>query len=525
MKEWTSRDELTYAAVTLASQGVSARAIARAVGVSRNTVRKILEAHRRGRADAAPDALARPRSRAPRATKLDAFQEQIDALLGRYPDVTAQRIFEDLVDAGYEGGYTAVKERVRTLRPAAPPEPSRPTPEYGPGEMAENDWSPYSIAFTHAPAATVQVFAYVLTHCRRKYFGVYERSDLYALMDGHVAAFDRFGGAAQRCKYDGQKAVVLGWEGKQPLYNPRFLAFAGHYEFRPYACRPYHPNDKPRVERAHWEFHESFLNGRSFRDLADMRAQLRVWMDQTADRRPLRRGPKRSRLELFAEEQPHLVPLPRHPYDTARVVYRLCSLDGFVSWDGNRYAVPYEHITDLLPVRITQHELYVYAADLTRIARHELAPRGANVDLDPAGYHPRARPDGRAAADLDQLRQAYGGMGEDAAAFLTALCTAQPRQAAYHARRILLLRERFTTADLCGALRHAQAFGAWEHQAVERILGARCAPRSLAEYVCDDLARRLENGLGATEGEPRDLEEYDRLPLAAHPATHGKEDS
>ena len=82
-------------------------------------------------------------------------------------------------------------------------------------------------------------------------------------------------------------------------------------------------------------------------------------------------------------------------------------------------------------------------------------------------------------------------MGESARAFLDALCAATPRQAAHQARCILLLRERFSTDDLCGALRHAQAYGAFEHQAVERILGARGTPRRLAEYVAEDLTRRI----------------------------------
>lgn len=76
------------------------------------------------------------------------------------------------------------------------------------------------------------------------------------------------------------------------------------------------------------------------------------------------------------DEVGRAVPLPRHPYDTARVIYRLCSIDGFVAWEGNRYAVPYEHVTDILPVRITQQELFVYAADLRCVARHELGPAG-----------------------------------------------------------------------------------------------------------------------------------------------------
>ena len=498
MKLWNSREELLAQVLSLTQQGVSARAAARALGVSRNTVRKLVAAHHRAR-DAVPvSALPAPPPRAPRTTKLDACRAQFDELLQRYPDITAQRLFEDLRAAGYTGGHTAVKELVRRVRPAPGPTPSCTAPVYGPAEMAERDWSPYTLAFTHAPPAMVQLFAYTLTYSTRKHFAIFERCDLYALMDGHTATFDRFGGAAHECKYDGQKAVVLGREGRQPIYNPRFLAFCAHYEFRPVACRPYHPNDKPRAERANWEFERSFLNGRSFRDLADMRQQLQTWEDQIADLRVRRHAPKR--------------PRPRHPYDTARVAYRHCSIDGFVDWAGNRYAVPYEHITDLLPVRITQHELLVYAADLTCVARHELALRSQGLAVGVDCYHPR-RTDRRGAADLDQLRATYADLGEDAAAYFAALCTAQPRLAGYQARRVLLLRERYCTTDLAAALRHARAYGALEHQAVERILAARATPRRLAEYVAEDLPRRLALNLGGPGTEPRDLTEYDQLPV------------
>lgn len=64
---------------------------------------------------------------------------------GQYPTITAQRIFEELRDAGYSGGYTAIKVRVRKLQPKAAPKPSLPTPVTGPGEMAESDWTPYTV--------------------------------------------------------------------------------------------------------------------------------------------------------------------------------------------------------------------------------------------------------------------------------------------------------------------------------------------------------------------------------------------
>ena len=525
MKPWRTREELVSQTTSLARTGMSVRAISRALQVNRATVRKLLAAHHAARDEIAEDALPRTPVRAPRTTKLDDHHPRVAELLERYPDITAQRVFEELSAAGYEGGYTAVKDYVRRVRPPAHPKPSLPTPTYGPAEMAESDWSPYMINFTHAPRARVQAFSYVLPYSTRKHFDLYRRCDLHALMDGHVTTFERFGGAAHACKYDSQKPVVLGWEGNQPIYNPRYLAFCAHYEFRPVACRRRKPNDKPRVERSFWEFERSFLNGRSFRDQDDMRAQLLAWEDDTADPRPPKRSSERSRMDRFADERPLLRPLPRHPYDTARVIYRLCSIDGFIAWDGNRYVVPYQHITDILPVRVTQRELFVYAASFECVARHELVACSAGQDTGADRYHPNPwrSADHRPGADLDQLRLAFAAMDEGAVGFLDALCGAAPRHATYHARRILLLREHFRTDDLCAALRHALDYGAYDHQAIERILTARSTPRRLAEYVAEDLAQKLGGGPGARASGAPDLTHYDRLPPTGGQAPRDEE--
>lgn len=232
---WRNREELEHQIVTLATTGTSRRAITRAMGVSRNTVKRVLAKHRAQRAST-HSALVAPKQ-APRPKKIDAYQDRIRALFGRYPDITAQRVLEILKGEGFDGGYTAVKAYVRTARPGNKPAPSLTTPSFGPGEMAESDWSSYAIKFQSGDRLTVQTFSYVLTHSPRKFFAVFLRNDLHALLDGHVAAFDRFEGCAHVCTYDGQKVVALRWEGSQPIYNPRLLAFAAHYEFRPRAVR------------------------------------------------------------------------------------------------------------------------------------------------------------------------------------------------------------------------------------------------------------------------------------------------
>jgi len=505
---WHTREQLVHEIVSLAKQGVSRRAIARAMGVSRNTIRALLAAHEAGRET--KTMAIEPRPRAPRATKIDPWKPRVTELMKRFPDITAQRVFEILRDEGFDGGYTGVKTHVRRERPPPKPAPSMETPDYDPGEMSESDWSPYEIVFTTGKKAVVQAFSYVLVWSKRKYYGLYESNDLFALMDGHDRAFARLVGCAKRCKYDSQKPVVLRWEGQQPIYNPRFLAFSSHYEFRPVAVRRGHPNDKPRVERSFWEVERSFLNGREFRDLDDMRLQLADWLDRVVDPR---KHEHRTALERFAEERDHLVSLPRHPYDTARVAYRVCGIDGYVAWAGNHYAVPYDHVTDILPVRITQRELFIYAADLKCVARHELAPRGAGLRLDPAGYHPP--PQRRSPIDLDQLRVAFEHMGERAADFFRQLSAGPPRMWGWQARRILFLRERYSTAAIENALEHAASFGALDHPSVERILAARSLPRTLDEYVAEETTRRIEETLGHARTEPRDLTEYDRLPITS----------
>ena len=327
---WHTREELLAQLVMLHRQGLSRRAIARALGISRNTVRSLMASHAVARATE-HKAIATPPSRAPRASKIDAYRERITGLLTQYPDITAQRVFETLREEGFAGGYTAVKKILRRLRPPPRPEPSLVTPDYGPGEMAESDWSPYEITFTQGHKEKVQAFSYVLVYSHRKFFDIYRHADLHALMDGHVGAFNRFSGGARTCTYDGQKNVALRWEGQQPIYNPRFLAFAAHYEFRPRAVRG-EPNAEPRVERSFWEAERSIFNGRSFADFEDLRAQLARWLDTIVDQR---RRHGETPLDRFTREREHLVPLPRHPYDTARVVYRICSIDGFVAWEGN----------------------------------------------------------------------------------------------------------------------------------------------------------------------------------------------
>jgi len=114
-----NRQELEQRLVIMKTQeGWSIRALARHFTVSRNMVRRILRKQEKLR-DQGHDILLKDRQvrKRERASKLDSYEETIQRLLEKYPRITGQRLFEELRDAGYDGGISILRDRLRRLRP------------------------------------------------------------------------------------------------------------------------------------------------------------------------------------------------------------------------------------------------------------------------------------------------------------------------------------------------------------------------------------------------------------------------
>jgi transposase len=496
-----SREEFDHLVVLAHAEGVSIRALARRFGCSRNTIRAILKKHK-ARRDEGPDGPATQRKRLPKESKLDAYLPKIRQTLEAFPDITGQRLFEILKEQGYDGGISILRERLQTLRPKPKCEPIVRF-ETEPGEQGQMDWSPYAIPFTRTGKGQVLCFSYILGYSRRQYIDFTARRDFFTLIRRHVDAFEHFRGVPRQCLYDSEKTVVLRWEAGKPVFNPAFVAFITHYECKPIACRRGRAQTKGKVERPFQYVESNFLNGRTFQDVEDLRATARWWLGERCDRHR-HETTGRPPIELFEEdERQALTPLPLHPYDAAEVALRVCDGEGFLDFETNRYSVPYAYLFDILTLKATEHEVFVYSPQLDLIARHERLPAGARQPVEIASHHAATK----IRYGLEPVREAFLALGEGAQIFLDGL--KDLRNAGFHARSILKLKECFHTEDIHRALLHASRYHAYDAKAIERILAAHATPRTL-ESIRNQRARE-ELGTCLPRIEQRSLAEYSDL--------------
>jgi transposase len=176
--------------------GKSIKQICRELRVSRNTVRKVI---RSGATEFTYDRTTQPRP------KIDPWRSDLDAMLAenaRRPKrerLTVIRIYEELRNRGYGGGYDAIRRYAAGWsKVAQEASASAYVPlSFDAGEAYQFDWS-HEIVILDGVTVTVKVAHVRLCHSRMPFVRAYPRETQEMVFDAHDRAFAFFGGACAR---------------------------------------------------------------------------------------------------------------------------------------------------------------------------------------------------------------------------------------------------------------------------------------------------------------------------------------
>lgn len=315
-------------------EGHSIRRIAREMGISRNTVKKYVLA----------EGEPKRRESTPRGSPVrDGAVSRIEEILEQWSGrttwkqrITATRVHRQLVEDGYAAGITTVREYLAERR-------RRDQEVYVPLE-----WWPGGCAQTDFFEATVEVqgqrqkawkFLMHLMYSGRDFAWLYERCNQIAFLDGHVRAFEHFGGVPAGEIYDRLTAAVKRKVGLEPQLTERFRALVSHYLFDPWFARPGEGHDKGGVEARGKGVRLQHLTpipqGNSLEEIS--RSML-AEVDAAMARRTDREG--RTVAQRFEQEKPKLRPLPSWPFEPRLVQPVVLNRQALVRLEGADYSLP-----------------------------------------------------------------------------------------------------------------------------------------------------------------------------------------
>lgn len=387
LDEWAEIRRLRFA------EGMGVRAIARRLGVSRNTVRCAL------RSDEAP-VYRRER----RGSAVDAVEASIRRLLAVTPDMPATVIAERI---GWDRGMTVLRERVAELRPLYVPLEAFGRTEYRPGELAQWDlWEPpVDIPVGWGQTARLPVIVGVPCYSRflgARMIGSKETEDV---VGGHLGLIVELGAVPRMGVYDGEPAISVRRRG-QVVYTEAYLRMRGTLGMGSVVLAKGHPERKGVVERHIGYLETSFLPGRSFSGVDDFNIQLAEWLTVKANRRvheTLRARP----VDLVDEDRAAMLVLPPVLPDVAWHHHLRLPGDHWVRYRSVDYSVHPKAVGRRVHVRADASTVVVTCAG-EEVARHARVFASHVTVTDPVHDEARRRLRGRAPVDFDTADAASG---------------------------------------------------------------------------------------------------------------------
>jgi len=315
---------------------LSKRAACKRFGLNFRTIRKIA-------ANSVPCSYERS---TPEITVISPFLSHIEGYLTadksqpRKQRHTCKRIYERLRDEqGYTGSYRTVCLTVSELREQAK---TLYIPLSHPPGQAQFDFG-FADAVIGGVRQKIAYASLSLPYSNVRYVQAFERECTETFQESLIRFFRFLGGVPRLISFDNSKvqvAKIVGGRGKSPTEG--LLQLESHYLFQHHFCRVRQPQEKGHVENAVNYLRSNFMVPvPDFPSLAALNEHFeqrcRATFAETSAMQEKSIG------ELFAEEQPSLLPLPDTDFEACRIENRQANTLALVRFDKNDYSVPAEH--------------------------------------------------------------------------------------------------------------------------------------------------------------------------------------
>ena len=356
---YTMEDWVTIRNMKHRNPKMGSRAIAKALGISRNTVINALRAEE-------PTQYKRKEYMNP---EIKPFKKYIKKQYIQ-KKLKGSRILNDLHAKGCKVSRSALYRYLAKLDNKTQKAYMRY--ETKPGEQGQFDWSPYSVMLDGC-LTKVQVFCTILGCSRYRIYTASlsqtQASVLEAMENGYIA----IGGVPERTQTDNHSTL---YDSKRDRWNPRYLRFAEHYGFQPSRSAVRHPWSKGKVENPFSYLENHFIMDNeyeSFEDFCNKLAEFNVQVNRRVHT-TTQVEPEKLYLE---EEKDALLPLPTTRFVGPKEEFRKVSSDCLISYKGNRYSVPHVFVSKEVWVFVSQGRyLNIYSTSNKLIATHILEKKG-----------------------------------------------------------------------------------------------------------------------------------------------------
>lgn len=443
----------------LAHEGLSLRKIANTLGISRQTARKYLEV---------PNPQRPPITK---PSKLDSFKDDIHRMLEIDPKVSAVVIRQRLLEQGFDGGITILRDYLQGVRMAS----KKPQPfirfESAPGVQCQIDWGHFGAIAYGNTTRKLYCLAVVECHSRMLYLEFSHSQRQETLHRCLLGAFRFFQGTPKELVHDNMLTAVVERQGPLVRFNEQFLEFLRPFQIVPIACNVAKPHEKGKVEKGaiHYIRH-NFWPLRVFANLEDLQAQADHWRDQVANRRVHSTTGQRP-IDRFQPQAmralPELLPDCR---DTA--VAKVHS-DFSIRFDGNTYSAPPWVIGKQLTLKADHHHLTLYFKDKAIATHCRCWQRNQRLELP---QHRQAAQKHQQRHWLSQEVAAFLSLGDVAKDYLERLATTnQPLQNSV--KKLLALKDDYGTHALLEAIQRASLHQAYGAHYIENILYQEMTPQ------------------------------------------------